>query len=97
MQIRSTLEFHPERDTQRMQEFWPDCQAVYRPGTVPHLIVKRNADKLLDFNELGKIAVLSGRCRNFGVHLVFQCPSAIESQMAHYGLNRIIQIETGSR
>ncbi len=87
------LAFHPENATEQIPALLPSCKKIEERDGGRTLIVHLSGQSL-NQQELGRLTIINGKCRNQGLKIILSCSHSVAGQLAQYNLDRLMWVET---
>lgn len=89
----STHDFKVDEGAGRIPEFLPSCRQAAMSEDGRTLEVYLTGDRELDYREIGRILILSGKYRNRKIQFVLHCSGVVANQLKSFHIDRIVQVE----
>ncbi|MBN2328497.1 MAG: hypothetical protein JXR73_15240 [Candidatus Omnitrophica bacterium] len=87
---QSTMDaFHPEDAMEQIPRLIGCCAKTEQKERGHTIVVFLDGESLSD-QEIGRAAIISGKCRSQKIKLILACSDSIFRQLTDYGLDRVI-------
>jgi hypothetical protein len=89
----SAILFNPDHGKDEVIHFFSMNVSVEEKDYGHTWILKFMNERDLDYQALGRILIINGKCRNLGIKLIVQCSFELAKKLSQYQIDRLAWIE----